>query len=93
MAKIEQTGRGNSVESKLDAEPESNHFATLRELVRDRLQKLMRPNARGGSIATEMGRRRYVRSAPDSDRRTDIAGGPKGATTGPMPTRHTATNF
>ncbi|SRR5258708_37477727 len=32
-----------------------------------------------GSIATEMGRPPYVRSAPDSDRRTDIAGGPKGA--------------
>jgi hypothetical protein len=36
MAKIEQTGRGKSVESKLDAEPESNHFAILQELVRDR---------------------------------------------------------
>src|ERR1035437_4886067 len=32
-----------------------------------------------GSIATEMGRPRYVRSAPDSDQRTDIARGPKGA--------------
>ncbi len=39
----------------------------------------MRPNVRGGSIATEMGRRRYVRSAPDSDRRTDIAVAPKSA--------------
>src|ERR1700730_17246276 len=51
MAKIEQTGRGKSVESKLDAEPESNHFAILQELVRDRLQNLMRPNVRGGSKA------------------------------------------
>jgi hypothetical protein len=41
MAKIEQTGRGQSVETKLDAEPESNHFAILQELVRDRLQNLM----------------------------------------------------
>jgi hypothetical protein len=32
-----------------------------------------------GLIATEMGRPRYVRSAPDSDQRTDIARGPKGA--------------
>jgi hypothetical protein len=28
-------------------------------------------------IATEMGRRRHARPAPDSDRRTDVAGGPK----------------
>jgi hypothetical protein len=46
MAKIEQTGRGKSVESKLDAQPERSHFATLRGLVRYRLQKLMRANVR-----------------------------------------------
>jgi hypothetical protein len=38
-----------------------------------------------GSIATEMGRPPYVRSAADSDRRTDIAGGPKGANFGSAP--------
>jgi hypothetical protein len=43
-----RAGREKSVESKLDAEPERNHFATLRELVRDRLWKLMGPNVRGG---------------------------------------------
>jgi hypothetical protein len=53
MARIEQTGCGKSAESKLDAEPERNHFATLRELLRDRLQKLMRPNVRGGVIRVD----------------------------------------
>jgi hypothetical protein len=46
MAKIEQTGRGKSVESKLDAQPERSHFATFRGLVRYRLQKLMRAPVR-----------------------------------------------
>jgi hypothetical protein len=32
-------------------------------------------------ITTEMGRRRYVRPAADSDRRTDVAKGPKSANT------------
>ena len=35
---------------------------------------------RSGSIATEMGRQRHVRFPPGSDRATDIAGDPFGAT-------------
>ena len=46
-----------------------------------------------GSIATEMGRPRYVRYAADSDRRTDIAGGPKGARTGPPCSPKPAADF
>jgi hypothetical protein len=57
MAKIEQTGRGKSVESKLDGEPESNHFAILQELVRsDSPLRLERPRQQAFYRIVDRGR-------------------------------------
>jgi len=72
MAKIEQTGRGKSVESKLDAQPERNHFATLRGLVRYRLQKLMRANVRWVK-KPHLGKARFWQSQRLSNGRAGLA--------------------